>query len=152
MNSKQILPKLSIFDQVKFFESIAHRRFQRFYSQLVQLKVDLINFVGDRQGSELTDILSFKAPLISSSECQVVLSQVQDKALKQLTGLIYLYPIKIKHGANNAQPLILPVIILNLLLVGLGLPGGIRPKSLRWEPNICLSRANWCLLRRRCPM
>ena len=77
-----------LFDQVKFFESIAHRRFQRFYSQLVQLKVDLINFVGDRQGSELTDILSFKAPLISSSECQVVLSQVQDKALKQLTGLI----------------------------------------------------------------
>ena len=77
-----------LFDQVKFFESIAHRRFQRFYSHLVQLKVDLINFVGDRQGSELTDILSFKAPLISSSECQVVLSQVQDKALKQLTGLI----------------------------------------------------------------
>ena len=44
--------------------------------------------MGDRQGSELTDILSFKAPLISSGECQVVLSQVQDKAQKQLIGLI----------------------------------------------------------------
>ena len=55
-----------LFDQVKFFESIAHRRFQKFYSHLVQLKVDLINFVGDRQGSELTDILSFKAPLITN--------------------------------------------------------------------------------------
>ena len=77
-----------LFDQVKSFESIAHKRFQRFYAQLVQLKVDLINFVGDRQGSELTDILSFKVPLISSSECQTVLSQAQDKAQKQLIGLI----------------------------------------------------------------
>ena len=77
-----------LFDQVKFFESIAHRRFQRFYAQLVQLKVDLINFVGDRQGSELTDILSFKTPLLTVNECQTVLSQAQDKALKQLNGLI----------------------------------------------------------------
>ena len=44
--------------------------------------------MGDRQGSELTDILSFKTPLMTVNECQTVLSQAQDKALKQLNGLI----------------------------------------------------------------
>ena len=49
-----------LLDSVAAIESESYSRFQQLYNAMSWQKVKLIDFVGERQGSELTDILSFK--------------------------------------------------------------------------------------------
>ena len=77
-----------LLDSVAAIESESYSRFQRLYNAMSWQKVKLIDFVGERQGSELTDILSFKCALFTVGECQRVLKESKAKAEKKILGLI----------------------------------------------------------------
>ena len=77
-----------LLDRVAAIESESYSRFKQLFNAMSWQKVKLIDFVGERQGSELTDILSFKCALFTVGECQRILKESKQKAEKKILGLI----------------------------------------------------------------
>ena len=54
-----------LLDSVAAIEDESYSRFKQLFNAMSWQKVKLIDFVGERQGTELTDILSFKCALLA---------------------------------------------------------------------------------------